>query len=212
MKSGDKTAARPVLPRDAASLVILRRRRGGAEVLMGRRASRHRFMPNIYVFPGGRLDPADRVTPVVKKLRPSVAKTLGKKWPKEKVHGLAVAAVRETHEETGLRIGTMKNGKLRPDLSGLVYIARAITPPDNPIRFHARFFMIDAQCAQGEAADSSELHDLQWLPLEAGLRLPIADVTEFVLQEVQRRTAGWTPPGIPLFSYKNGAAMIHYEG
>ena len=204
--------ARPVSPRDAASLVILRQRRRGPEVLMGRRASRHRFMPNMFVFPGGRLDPADWVAPVAKKLKPSVAKTLGKKWPKDKAQGLAVAAVRETHEETGLRIGRMQNGTLRPDLSGLDYIARAITPPDNPIRFHARFFMIDAARAEGKAADSAELGELQWLPLEQALKFSIADVTEFVLQEVQRRSVGWQPPGIPLFCYRNGAAMIHYEG
>ena len=110
------TPARPVLPRDAASLVILRQRRKGPEVLMGKRASRHRFMPNVFVFPGGRLDPADWTAPVAKKLKPSVAKTLGKKWPKDKAQGLAVAAVRETHEETGLRIGRMTKGALRPDL------------------------------------------------------------------------------------------------
>ena len=50
----------PVRPRDAASLVILRQRKGGTEVLLGRRASRHRFMPNVFVFPGGRVDNADR--------------------------------------------------------------------------------------------------------------------------------------------------------
>jgi 8-oxo-dGTP pyrophosphatase MutT (NUDIX family) len=203
---------RPVLPRDAASLVILRQRRRGPEVLMGRRASRHRFMPNVFVFPGGRLDRADWVAPIVKKLKPSVAKTLLRKWSKEKVQGLAVAAVRETHEETGLRIGAMKNGALRPDLSGLDYIARAITPPVSPIRFHARFFMTDAERAEGTATDSPELGQLQWLTLEKALQLPIADVTEFVLQEVQRRSVGWQPPGIPLFCYRNGAAMIHYEG
>ena len=164
------------------------------------------------MFPGGRLDAADLASPVAKKLKPAVIKTLAKKWPKDKAQGLAVAAVRETHEETGLRIGTMKDGTLHPDLSGLEYIARAITPPDNPIRFHARFFVIDAVHTEGQVRDSAELGDLQWRSLDEALKMPIADVTEFVLHEVQRRYSGWQPPGIPLFSYRRGSALIHYEG
>ena len=51
---------------------------------------------------------------------------------------LAVAAARELEEETGLSLGSP------PDLSGLDYLCRAITPPESPIRFNARFFIVDA--------------------------------------------------------------------
>ena len=50
-------AARPA---DAASLILWRQSRQGVEVLMGLRSRAHRFMPGVLVFPGGRLDPADR--------------------------------------------------------------------------------------------------------------------------------------------------------
>src|SRR3546814_11957425 len=50
----------PVRPQDAASLILLRRGPGGPEVLMGRRAGGHRFLPNVYAFPGGRLGSSDR--------------------------------------------------------------------------------------------------------------------------------------------------------
>jgi len=203
---------RPVRPRDAASLVILRqRRRGPAEVLLGRRASRHRFMPNVFVFPGGRLDRRDLQTPVSQDLRPSVAGRMQQKWSAQKARGLAVAAVRETHEETGLRIGSMQGDALHPDLSGLDYIARAITPPSNPIRFHARFFVVDAEQTEGRITDSHELSELQWQPLNQALRMPIVDVTEFVLQEIERRLSGWQPPGVPLFSYRRDRACVRYE-
>jgi 8-oxo-dGTP pyrophosphatase MutT (NUDIX family) len=210
-KSADDNR-RPVTPRDAASLVILRKRRRGLEVLMGRRASKHRFMPNVFVFPGGRLDTADMTADVEKEFRPDVAEKLERKWTRDFARGLGVAAVRETMEETGLELGPITGDTLKPDLSSLDYLARAITPTSNPIRFHARFFSADVEQARGKVADSMELRDLAWRSLEDSLTLPIADVTEFVLQELQRRQAGWQPPGVPLFCYRGGSMMIHYEG
>ena len=59
-------ASRALRPRDAATLIIVRRD-GAAKprVLMGKRHADHAFMPNKFVFPGGRLDPADcRVEPI----------------------------------------------------------------------------------------------------------------------------------------------------
>ena len=54
-------ASRPVRPRDAASVLIWRAQTQGLEVLMGRRGSRARFVPGVYVFPGGVLEPRDRI-------------------------------------------------------------------------------------------------------------------------------------------------------
>lgn len=201
----------PVRPRDAASLVILRQRKGLTEVLLGRRASRHRFMPNVFVFPGGRVDTADRGVSVAAELSKPVAQKLHNKWTPEMSRALAVAAVRETFEETGLVIGERQRHGVRPNLAGLDYVARAITPPDNPMRFHARFFAVDAKHTSGQVRDSDELQALQWFSLAEALAMPLVDVTEFVLQEIQRRQDGWRPPGVPLFSYRNGRAVIRYE-
>lgn len=201
----------PVRPRDAASLVILRQSGDTTEVLLGRRASRHRFMPNVFVFPGGRVDAADRGVPVAAELSRPVARKLHNKWSPEMSRALAVAAVRETFEETGLVIGERQRDSISPNLAGLDYVARAITPPDNPMRFHARFFCIDAEHTSGRVRDSDELQDLQWFTLEDALAMSLVDVTEFVLQEIQRRQSGWRPPGVPLFSYRNGRAVIRYE-
>jgi 8-oxo-dGTP pyrophosphatase MutT (NUDIX family) len=203
--------ARPVRPRDAASLVVLRGRGAGVEVLLGRRASRHRFMPDVYVFPGGRLDRADVGTRPASELRPEVAERLCARWRPELARALAVAAVRETFEETGLAFGRIEAGRLAPELAGLDYLARAITPPDSPIRYHARFFLARAEDASGELGDSDELSDLRWLSLAQALAMPLVDVTEFVLQELARRLDGWAPPGAPLFHYRGGRARVRYE-
>ncbi len=202
---------RPVHPRDAASLVILRHRANGPEVLMGRRHSKHRFMPDVYVFPGGRLDRADYRTRLSSALRPEVAETLERHWSRDKSRGLAVAAARETFEESGLVFGAVNQGRLEPNLESFDYIARAITPADNPIRFHARFFLTDVETASGEVRDSMELQDLKWLAIEDALAMPLVDVTEFVLQEITRRLGGWRPPGVPLFYFSGGATCIRYE-
>lgn len=52
--------SRPVKPRDAASLILVRRGSAGSlEILLGRRAGKHRFLPDVYAFPGGRVDSSD---------------------------------------------------------------------------------------------------------------------------------------------------------
>lgn len=196
---------RAVPARDAASLVLLRRSGSEHHVLMGRRARHHRFLPDFYVFPGGRVDGDDGRAEVLTRLRPEVASRLG-----ARAHALAVAAVRETYEETGVTLGARRAGALLPALDRLEYIVRAITPASSPIRFHARFFL-----AQGEfgnaLAGNGELLDLAWRPIEACLALPIADITEFVLREVALRLAGGSPGGLPLFSFRNGRAAVRRQ-
>lgn len=49
---------KPSRPRPAASLLLLRDR-GGIEVLMLKRSAESHFMPNVWVFPGGSVDPED---------------------------------------------------------------------------------------------------------------------------------------------------------
>lgn len=214
-------STRPVRPRDAASLILIRESdEGGADdclVLMGRRAARHAFLPHFYVFPGGRLDADDYRVAVASDIAPDVADRVALSCPGigtvEMPRALAVAAVRETHEETGLLLGTTNDaGALLPELAPLDYVGRAITPPESPIRFHARFFTCAAELAQGTLAGSGELLDLAWHPIREALALPIADVTEFMLEEVIRLRRGSSiRVGAPLFSYRNGKPVIRYE-
>ncbi|HRO04230.1 MAG TPA: NUDIX hydrolase, partial [Terricaulis sp.] len=127
-----------VKPRDAATLILVR---GGREVMMGQRSKGHVFMPDKWVFPGGRVDPGDARLPAAHELTPETEALLRMGGQVRRApRAFALAAARETREEVGLTLGD----EAGPDLSKLVYVARAITPPYRPRRFDARFFMADA--------------------------------------------------------------------
>lgn len=208
----------PVRPRDAASLVLVRDASEGPEVLMGRRHSRHAFIPDAFVFPGGKLDAADRqvLCPNGPDLAPGMDPL---------TRALAAAAIRETFEETGLVVGCpgdpgtaegtwgeFRARGLAPDLAGLSLMARAITPPESPIRFHARFFLADGRKASGNIEGSGELLDLDWYPVARALALPVIDVTEFVLGEIRARSGQTRRHGpVAFWRYRLGKPVLSYE-
>ena len=204
---------RSIRPRDAASLVLVDERDGEPTILMGRRHARMSFVPDAFVFPGGKLDADDFVARPASDLPASV--NFG-----PKARALAMAAVRETFEETGLVLAMpgdvgaqdaqswahFRERGIAPRLDALSALARAITPVGSPIRFHARFFTASASALEGTLAGSGELEDLDWYPLTEALKLPIIDVTEFVLHEVARRRNGGSHR-VPLYSYRNGQPL-----
>jgi 8-oxo-dGTP pyrophosphatase MutT (NUDIX family) len=194
---------RPARPRDAATLIAWRRNASGVEVLMGRRAARHRFVPHHYVFPGGRIDRADYTAVPRSPLRPPVMARLCASCPPRLATALAVAAARETWEETGLFLGDPR----QPDLRHLDYALRAITPSSSPIRFHARFFAVEGAHLSGALQGNGELLDLAWRPVAECLRLPIVDVTEHVLRGMLSGPPA-TQGKAPLFSFRGGKAGL----
>lgn len=161
---------------------------------MGRRPARSAFAPSVYVFPGGKVDPADfAVRPAAPLAEACAHRTAA---PARLAQALAVAAIRETTEETGLTLGD----PARPDLSALTLTARAITPTNSPIRFHARFFTADAEAAAGVLGETAELSDLAFISIEEALAtLPLMDVTEAVLEHLQMDS-----PQALLFTYRGG--------
>ena len=174
---------------------------------MGRHAARHSFVPHHYVFPGGRLDPADYRTKARTQLRPEVQKQLCAHCTPARAHALAVTAARETFEETGLALGEVADGVLEPRLDTLDYLLRAITPASSPIRFHARFFAVEASHLTGSLRSNGELLDLDWRPIGECLKLPIVDVTEYLL----RRLAAEAQMGkaiAQLYSFRNGRIVV----
>jgi 8-oxo-dGTP pyrophosphatase MutT (NUDIX family) len=198
----------PSRPRDAATLVAWRRSSAGLEVLMGRRAARHRFVPHHYVFPGGRVDRADYTAPSLSPLPPESLRKLCDSCTPRLAQALAVAAVRETWEETGLVLGDAAGERIRPDLRHLQYALRAITPSQSPVRFHARFFLVEGERLAGSLRSNGELLDLAWRPIADCLQLPIVDVTEYVLRKLDAGLLPGNGAEVPLFSFRNGRALL----
>lgn len=221
---------RAVRPKDAATLMVVRRDGREPRVLMGKRAASHKFMPNKFVFPGGKVDAADaRILPP-HDLHPEVMKRLLRGCSATRARALALAAIRETYEETGLVIGepdtpTLKSRSqhwseflrhgINPRLDVLHLIARAITPPYRNRRFDARFFMIDAEHIQGEVHErpqgSGELLDLHWVELSRAQHMDqLPHVTKVVLQELERRLredAGYEASG-PFMYTRRGKSVV----
>jgi 8-oxo-dGTP pyrophosphatase MutT (NUDIX family) len=172
-------------PRDAATLILVR---GGREVMMGQRAAGHVFMPDKWVFPGGRVDPGDARALAASELAPHVEALLRQGGVRRPPRAFALAAVRETREEAGLVLG----GPEGPDLARLAFVARAITPPYRPRRFDARFFLADAEAvlAHDEPQGGEELLHTKWFTLDEAMALDLPSITRFVLKEVRARLAG----------------------
>ncbi|WP_240789964.1 NUDIX hydrolase [Roseomonas sp. HF4] len=176
-------ARRIVRPRDAASLILWRIGPAGPELLMGRRHARHRFMPDVMVFPGGRVDPDDHRLSAVSELQPGTRRMLERRATPGRARALGIAAARELFEETGLVLGERRGDGVAADLGALHYICRAVTPGGRPIRFNARFLAAPAAAVQGDIAGSGELEDLDWYTPDRAHRHHVADITGKVMVE-----------------------------
>ncbi|MBP0464993.1 NUDIX domain-containing protein [Roseomonas sp. PWR1] len=150
---------------------------------MGRRHAKHRFMPDVMVFPGGRVDPDDHRQPAIRELPPATRRMLERRAPAGRARAIGIAAARELFEETGLVLGERRGDGVAADLGALHYICRAVTPGGRPIRFNARFLAAPAEAVHGEIAGSGELEDLDWYTPEAAHRRHVADITGKVLVE-----------------------------
>lgn len=177
--SGGMSGTRPVFARHAASLLLWREGAAGLEVLMGVRGAGHRFMPNRLVFPGGAVDPADKVAAAASEPDPATLALLERRAKARLARGLVMAAARELEEETGLTLGRP------PRLDAIRYLCRAVTPPQSPIRFNARFLLVAAEAASGVAADSRELGQVRFYPVAEALELGLMEVTREVLLRLQ---------------------------
>ena len=74
---------------------------------------------------------------------------------------------------------------MAPSFEHLVYVARAITPPWRPMRFNARFFMVDHSHVTGELGGDGELLDLTYVPIRRTGDLELPLITTRVLELVE---------------------------
>jgi 8-oxo-dGTP pyrophosphatase MutT (NUDIX family) len=221
-------------PRDAAALILIDRAGPVAKVLLGRRHHRHKFMPGKYVFPGGRLEPADRRMETAGPLDRRVERRLMRDVARPsaaKARALALAAIRETCEETGLLLGRpvpavalragRGNGRgapsggawaafaaagVLPDLGAIHFVARAITPPRRTRRFDTRFFAADADAIahriDGAIGPETELVELVWMPIDDAGALDVPAITAVVLHELKLRIAAGLARDLPVPFYR----------
>jgi 8-oxo-dGTP pyrophosphatase MutT (NUDIX family) len=214
-------------PRDAATLILLDRSAPMPKVLMGRRHHGHVFLPDKFVFPGGGLDPQDRLMPVAAPLDPRAEARLMRQMRRPtpaKARALALAAIRETFEETGLLLGSKRpeppaapegawsafaQAHVHPDLSTVHFIARAITPPRRARRYDTRFFTADASAiahkVEGVVGPEAELVELVWIPLDETPRLELMAITELVLEDLQAQIEAGFSHDLPVPFYR----MLH---
>ena len=204
-------ASTALRPRDAATLILVDRSDGRACVLLGKRHAGHAFMPSKYVFPGGALDPSDRRMSVAAPLDPRVEAKLmieTRRPSPALAQALALAAIRETFEETGLAVGVVADSAatdppegawtrfaatgVAPALDRLDFVARAITPPGRSRRYDARFFVADAASiafrAEGVVHAGAELVELVWTPLDEAIGLDLPQITRAVLADLAAAT------------------------
>jgi 8-oxo-dGTP pyrophosphatase MutT (NUDIX family) len=210
-------------PRDAATLMLIDRSGAKPKVLLGRRHAGHKFMPGKFVFPGGRIEPMDRLMTAVSELHPEAQKKLTVQVGEptaEFARAFALAAVRETAEETGLLLGVKRDeppavpgeiwtefakAAVHPDLSQIHFVARAVTPPRRPRRFDTRFLTADASAIahtiEGVVGPDSELVELTWVPIEEAAQLDMPTITGIVLEELLARVEAGMGHQLPVPYY-----------
>lgn len=209
--------------KDAATLIIVDRSAKTPKVLLGRRHARHVFMPGKFVFPGGRVDPGDRVMASGAVMHPDVERKLLAETDfstAAEAAAFPLAAIRETFEETGLLVGAkgrpaasppegpwlkFVQAGFAPAPGSLHFIARAITPPGFPRRFDARFFSVDrdeiAHQLEGVVHAAAELVELTWLPIAEAMNLDMPLITGLVLEELEERVVGGFGHDLPVAFY-----------
>ncbi len=224
------SAAKPIDKsqiRNAATVILLRDRFTTPRILMGQRGAKAVFMPNKFVFPGGAVDVDDTHIPLATPLPEMCAARLTEDADPSLAHAIAVAAIREVWEETGLILGQKGDwqGDIPPDwatfaatghvprASNMQFVFRALTPPGRPRRFDARFFLVDADHIASDPDDfsaaSDELSHLQWVPLSKARSFDMPFITEVVMAEVQARAGDLSPPtSVPYFKNNDEESLF----
>jgi 8-oxo-dGTP pyrophosphatase MutT (NUDIX family) len=203
-----------VAPRAAATVVLLRDGREGLEVYLQRRPVAMGFAGGLWVFPGGRVDEADRDPGV----DASWAGPSPQAWAErlglglDEARGHVVAACRETLEEAGLLLATPAPGAaetaharsrllageggfagvlarlgVRLDTGRLRYWAWWVTPEEEPRRYDTRFFVAGVPAGAAVTAHLAEAERERWLPpavAAADQGMPMLPPTRYALRDL----------------------------
>ena len=204
----------PAAPRPAATVVLLRDAAHGPEALLLKRHRSAGFVPGAYVFPGGRVDPADADVALL---------THVDRLPREPEPAYWMAAIREAFEETGILLAGTNGGacmfvshddglvemraRMMDDdaslidllqatgaqiaMERIVYCAHWITPVAEPRRYDTRFFLAQVPPECAAVIDEREMSDMVWLRPDDALErfhartLPMVFPTVHTLEELR---------------------------
>jgi 8-oxo-dGTP pyrophosphatase MutT (NUDIX family) len=197
--SGDTEAETQI--RDAACLILVDRSGTEPRLLMGRRRTTQVFLPNKWVFPGGRVDDEDRL----------LASQLSAQGSSASAHdpellSFILAAIREMFEEAGVLLDDPHAARLAlpatwqqfarsgrmPATQHLAPLARAITPPGQTRRFDTWFFSAERSTVSKRMFEpDGELLDLAWFTLPEVRDLDLPHITRLIVDDV----ASWLELG-----------------
>jgi 8-oxo-dGTP pyrophosphatase MutT (NUDIX family) len=203
-----------VAARPAATVALLRDGRQGLEAYLQQRPMRMGFAGGLWVFPGGRVDEADR-DPAVEAhwAGPPPASWAGRlDLPVDQARGHVVAACRETLEEAGLLLAEPAPGAqelaaarrelldgslgfaellaalaVRLDTGRLRYWAWWVTPEVEARRYDTRFFVAGLPADAAVTAHLAEAERERWLPpaeAAADRELPMLPPTRYTLRDL----------------------------
>lgn len=202
---------------DASTVILLRESAAGLQTFMMCRHSKSGFMGGAHVFPGGKVDAADREEAWESRLDTSwlrVSEQLDE-LDLQRAKGFWVAAVRETFEEAGVLLAsaagnfdaqalrtTVRSGadflelarKLDFKLSAadLAPYARWVTPDFESQRFDTCFFVAVLPSGQDASHDGTETTSATWLT-PAG-----------ALGAMESRTIKLAPPTVRTLQWLSG--------
>lgn len=145
----------PVPPRSAATVLLLRENEQGLQTYMMCRASTMAFAANAYVFPGGRLDPADLERGATLQFEEATLASLSLRMSADldETRGLLICAVRELEEEAGVTL----------DPHSLVLLDHWVTPEWEKLRYDVRFFIAHMPADQIAEPHGTEAVAARWI-------------------------------------------------
>jgi len=194
--------------RRASTVILLRDGDEGIEVLLLQRHRRSPFLPDAWVFPGGRLDDTDALESdrVIGDVRVPMMDAAA-------CRAYAVAGIRETYEESGIWIGDdslgadarsalaerpeafedwMRANDVHVNMSLLRPWTRWVTPDSEPRRYDTVFFVARFERDWSPAQhDATETVDSGWFSPHTVIAqtirsFPLAPPTWWVLVELSR--------------------------
>jgi 8-oxo-dGTP pyrophosphatase MutT (NUDIX family) len=197
-----------VRAKDAGTLILVDRSGRVPRVLLGKRHAGHAFMPGKYVFPGGRVDRSDARVPVARPLAPELEALLMKRVPRPspvKARALALSAIRETFEETGIMVGEPGTDPLLASKGAWSASIRAKVLPDlSALQLTGSMlgFSLLMQALDGVTGPDAELIEHVWMSLQQAARLDLPAVTRVMLEELDVRIAAGFRQNLPVPFYR----------